>query len=77
MRSLKEKLKESKNLSLINLYREAREILEANKEDKCPLCESEIKRDILLEKITESLEKLRALDEENELFKKYQGQCLG
>ena len=55
-----------KNISLVNLYKQANKILSNWKRDDCPLCESEINRDYLLQKISNKIKELEIFRRKNE-----------
>ena len=52
-----------KNISLVKLYNEAKKIIAHNKEDGCPLCLSEVKKEDLLKIISNKLEALKQFNE--------------
>ena len=65
-----------KNISLIKLYKEASKILSHQTQDNCPLCESEIKKDILIKVISDKLEGLERFSNKNESFKRIKSETL-
>ena len=60
--------KELKNISLISLYKEAQNVLSHHTKDKCPLCTSEIKKEKLLQIISDKLKALQTLEEKKSQF---------
>ena len=67
-RDLKNNLSTLRDLSFFNLYKEAKKILENNPQDECPLCESEVKKELLLKKISKNIEKLKQVNKKNDSF---------
>ena len=57
---IKDDSEKLKNISLLKLYEEASKILNDHKDDKCPLCLSEIKKEDLLEIISRKIESLNS-----------------
>ena len=55
-----------KNISLINLYNEAENILSIHEEDNCPLCLREIKREDLIKIISSKLKELKYFKKKKE-----------
>lgn len=63
VKEIKKDSEKLKNISLLNLYKEAEKILSHHKKDSCPLCLSEIKREDLIKIISKKLEELSSLRE--------------
>ena len=75
-REIKNDSEQLRSTSFVALYREAERILQYHEKDNCPLCESEIKRELLIEMVVQKIEKLNKVKEKDESLKKEKEELL-
>ena len=59
---IKKNPSELKNVSFLSLYKEAQEIISHQNSDNCPLCDTAIEKDILVDIVVEKIKKLEGFD---------------